>query len=353
MGTENKIGDRTPREITHRGRQKTEQGQVIFYITEGGFELARKIAGLYPDAEILKYNSGVFADRWLKSASIICIMATGIVVRTVASLLKDKKTDPAIVVLDEKGKYAISLLSGHIGGANELTIEIADYLNAQAVLTTASDVQGKVSLDVWALEKSLFIEDHERMKRLSVKIVNGNKIKVWTDCPVHTEYLPEEFIMINSRDKAEIIITNRVTNEDALFLRPKNLILGVGCNRGTSKEEIKVMVGQVFQREKLSFNSINNIATIDLKKDEQGLVDYAHEKGLNIDFFPSDELNNASVIYNISVSEVVMNATGAVAVAEPSAILSAKKIFHKCAIITPKEKRGNVTLAVAEAEFIL
>ncbi len=338
---------------TEQRTKSKEQGPVIFYITKGGHELAKRISGLYPDAELLKFNTSVFAGKWPDAENIICIMATGIVVRAMASLLEDKKTDPAVVVLDEKGKYAVSVVGGHLGGANALAQEIADYLGAYAVITTASDVQGKIALDLWAREKNLYIEDFEKLKKLSSRIVNDNKIKVCSDYPCDEERMPDEFIMVKSKDESDIIISHRLLESTALFLRPGNLFVGIGCNRGTSSEEIEEMTRSVFEKERLSFHSIRSIATIDLKKDEQGLIDFAGANNINIEFFSKDHLNDAALKHKIEKSEAVKAATGAVAVAEPAAASSAKKISDRYTIIKPKEKRGNVTLAIAKAEFLL
>lgn len=280
-------------------------------------------------------------------------MATGIVVRTLAPLLKDKKTDPAVVVLDEKGEYVISLLGGHLGGANALAKEIAGHLGSQPVITTASDVQGKTALDIWASEKGLYVEDYVGLKKLSTKIVNGQKIKVRLEVPADEKNLPKEFEIVGPNKKADMVITNKLLNEKALFLRPANLFVGIGCNRGTSKEEIREVFNAILKREKLSIHSVSSLASIDLKKDEQGLIDFAADIGLNIDFFSKDTLNRIASKYNIAESEAVRAATGAVAVAEPAAVSGAKKTFAHCTIIMPKVKRGNVTLAIAEAKFML
>jgi cobalamin biosynthesis protein CbiG len=324
-----------------KGEKGKEKRPVIFYITRGGHELAKRISGLYPDAELLKFNTSVFAGKWQDAENIICIMATGIVVRAMASLLKDKKTDPAVVVLDERGKYAVSVVGGHLGGANSLAQEIADYLGAYAVITTASDVQGKIALDLWAREKNLYIEDFEKLKKLSARIVNGKKIRVHSDCPCDAEQMPDEFIMVKSKDESDIIISHRILDSTALFLRPGNLFVGIGCNRGTPREEIEEMTRSVFEKERLSFNSIRSIGTIDLKSDEQGLIDFAGANKINIEFFSKDDLNNAALKHKIEESEAVKAATGAVAVAEPAAILSAKKISERYSIMKRKEKRGT------------
>ena len=326
---------------------------IIFYITSEGRNIAGRIAKLHKNTEILKFNPRLFVNNWKNSKNIICIMAAGIVVRTAAPLLKDKKTDPAVVVLDEKGKYVISLLSGHIGGANALARKIADFLGAQAVITTSSDVQGKVALDMWAMEKKLFIEDFDKLKKISAKIANGGKIKIYSECPYDASQMPDEFIMVDSQEKSEIIISHRLIDSKALFMRPGNLFIGIGCNRGTSSEEIDDMTKSVFERERLSFSSVNSIATIDLKKDEQGLIGFAGDNKIQIEFFSKNSLNDTASKHNIEESDAVKTATGAAAVAEPAAVLSAERVFGSCTIITPKEKRGNVTLAVAKAEFML
>jgi cobalamin biosynthesis protein CbiG len=326
---------------------------TIYYITDKGNALAQRLKGEFSDAEIIKFNTSEFAGRWHSAKNIICIMATGIVVRAMAFLLEDKKTDPAVIVLDETGKYAISLLSGHIGGANALARKVADLLGARAVITTASDVQGKIALDLWAIEKKLFIEDLEKLKKLSAGIVNGWKIRIYSDYPYDAGQMPDEFIMVGFRESPDIVISHKNSESNALYMRPGNLFVGVGCNRGTSGEEVKEVVTSLFERENLSVCSIKGIATVDLKKDEPGLIDFARDNGMNIEFFSSDELNDASSAYNIKESGTVKAATGAVAVAEPAAVLSAKKASGKCTIIMPKEKRGNVTLAIAKAEFTL
>ena len=333
--------------------KKTGHRQVIFYITEGGRRLAKKIADGFPGSKILKYNSKSFAAKWAHSKNIICIMATGIVVRAVAQLVKDKRTDPAVVVLDEKGQYAISFLSGHVGSANKLAEDIAGYLDAQAVITTASDVQGKVALDIWAAERGLYAEDPERLKKISVRIVNGKKVKVKIDGACNSIKLPCEFIPVDTVKEAHMIISPRTYKKEVLYLRPKVLCAGIGCNRGTTKKEIGEVVGSVFESAGLSLRSISALASIDLKKDEKGLIAFARDNGFEIEFYGKDELNRTAEEHNIKGSAAVQAATGAVAVAEPAALLAAKRISGKFSVIIPKEKRGNVTLAITQAELAL
>lgn len=326
---------------------------VIFYITKNGRKLAGRIAGLFPSAEVLKFNSSVFSDRWTRARKIVCIMATGIAVRAMSSLLEDKRTDPAVVLLDEKGSFVISLLSGHIGGANKLAKEIADGIGAMPVITTASDVQGKPALDMWAGAMGLHVEDSGLLTKMSARIVNDKKVRVKVEGLSENIKLPSGLVRVGTVREADIIISPRVYKKKALYLRPKVLCAGIGCNRGTTKKEIGEMVRRVFDKAGLSPRSIRALASIDLKKDEKGLIGFAGDSGLELEFFGKEELNRIAKENDIRGTAAVKAATGAVAVAEPAAILGAKKISGKFSVIIPKEKRGNVTLAIAQAELSL
>ncbi len=242
---------------------------AIFYITENGLNLAKRLQKLYPEGRIEKFNSKEVRDIWHKHKNLIFIMAAGIVVRTIASLIKDKKTDPAVVVLDEKGKYAISLLSGHIGGANQLANDIANFLGGHSVITSAQ-----------------------------------------------------------------------------LYLRPKNLIIGIGCNKGTSANEIENSIKTVLYDNNMSFLSIHSIATIDIKGNEKGLKEFAEKYDFKINTYTSDELNAVVSLQPsaLSLSDTVFKATGAKGVAEPSALLSS----GNDKLLVAKQKIGNVTIAVAK-----
>jgi cobalamin biosynthesis protein CbiG len=356
MSTGSKKAVSSQRSAVRKDR-KTKTATAIFYITKAGHKLAERIQALYPDAKVLKFTSvGASHElplQWRECKSLIFVMATGIVVRTIAPLLKDKRTDPAVVVLDEKGDFAISLLSGHLGGANKLAVEIADFLGGQAVITTASDVQGRIALDIWAEEKGLYAEDYERLKRLSAKIVNGKSVKVYTGNAIVLPEVPDEFKIVGSSDKAEIIISEELYKRKALYLRPRNLFAGIGCNRGTSQDEIQNEFTLLLKKNRLSVHSIAGIASIDLKIDEEGLLEFADDNGLPIRFFPGDALNAVSDELGIKGSKQVRAATGAVAVSEPAAVLAARQASDRVKIIIPKVKRGNVTLAIAKAKYTL
>jgi cobalt-precorrin 5A hydrolase/precorrin-3B C17-methyltransferase len=316
----------------------------IFYITNSGRAMAERLKGIFPSAEIIKFNKSTtvtFERKWREAKNLIFIMATGIVVRTISPFLKDKKTDPAVVVIDEKGRYVISLIGGHLGGANELAKEIARYIGAEPVITTSSDINEHTALDLWAKENNLMIEDWSRLPLVMTKLINRGFLNVYLDTSQKID-LPHDFKSINEPKGVDLIITNKVNiiDDDAFYLRPKDLIVGIGFNSGTAKEEIEKAIKEVLEEYGLSFNSIHSIATIELKTKEKGLVDFANKYGLPIVSFTPKELNSIS---GIDGSETVFKATGAYAVSEPAALLAS----GASELLVPKQKHGNVTVAVA------
>lgn len=331
----------------------------ILYITDKGRLLAEKLGSLLPESTIERYVSAAVSDLWPRSSALIFIMAAGIAVRTIAPLLRDKRTDPAVIVLDEAGKHAISLAGGHLGGANELAREIARTLGGEAVITTASDVNGLTPIDLWARDHDLAIEDWGMLPEIGTRHVNSGALRVYADQAVE---LPEDFLRVAEPRFADIIITNRlnVYGETAagaphgddcsietcrvkgqLSLRPRNLALGIGCNSGTPAEEIEAAVRRTLEDSNLAFPSVGCVATIDLKASEPGLREFGKRHGIALLVFTAQELNT---VQGLSPSDAVFRATGAFGVAEPAAILAA----GNGRLLVPKQKKGNVTVAIAE-----
>jgi cobalt-precorrin 5A hydrolase / precorrin-3B C17-methyltransferase len=323
MGTEHKVG--------------------ILYITDRGLALAEGLQRLYPKAVIARFNTVAAEQLWDTQRVLIFIMATGIVVRTIGPLVKDKKKDPAVIVLDEKGKFAVSLLSGHLGGANEHAKEIAHFLKGKAVVTTASDVNNLTSIDMWARQKGLVIEDWREVSRIGTRLLNKGMLKVYTEARLD---LPDDFMEVDDPEKADAVITNRVNlpGKEPLVLRPKNLLIGIGCNKGTQADEIEEAVKKALAENNLSFLSIQLLATIDRKGSEPGLVNFVKRHGFGISVFTAGELNS---VKGITKSDAAFKATGAQAVAEPAALLAS----GSDKLLVLKHKIGNVTVAVAERPF--
>lgn len=316
---------------------------AVLALSRGGCELGRKLAAdLGGDFFACKGRlATVMATTWKGYSRIICIMATGIVVRTIAPLMVDKYHDPAIVICDEQGRFAISLISGHLGGANALAQRVAAATGGQAVLTTASDVLGKTALDLWCRELGLSAIDKAGFTRAMGRLVDRGSLTLWSRYPLAA--LPADLIPTEDRHRADLVIDCRVAEDiEGTLLVPGSLVVGIGCNRGTSLQIIAKAVQATCKQHALREEAIARLASIDLKQDEVGLLEYAVSRGLTLDFYTKDQLNQ---VEDVSSSEAVLRATGAKGVAEPAAMLSAGTGAR---LLVPKMKWVDATTAIAE-----
>jgi cobalt-precorrin 5A hydrolase/precorrin-3B C17-methyltransferase len=318
---------------------------AAFYITGRGRLLAGRLRGRYRDLDIIKFAKGKTEKVWGEYRRFIFIMAAGIVVRTIAPLIRDKRSDPAVVVLDEKGEHAVSLLSGHLGGANDLARDIADFLGAEAIITTASDVSRLTSIDLWARDNDLVIEDWELLPHVGTRLLNKGRLSVYTDVELP---MPAGFVRVHEPSSADLLVTHRLLSPSRsakdpspLTLRPGNLVVGIGCNKGTFAEEIENAVRKVLVGHNLAFASVRSVATIDMKTGEPGIRLFSNRNSFDILSFAAGELNGVA---GIPKSEAAFRATRARAVAEPAALLAA----GAKRLLVPKNKVGNVTVAVAQ-----
>lgn len=343
---------------------------AICAITAGGAALARRLAPLLPEAEIWlperlrRHDRCHYSDAGMahllpqlfsRCQGLICIMATGIVVRSLAPQLRGKAIDPAVVVLDEAGHFVISLLAGHLGGANALTRQVAALLDATPVITTATDVNGLLAWDEAARLAGLAIEPLERIRTLNSLLLRGERIALVDREKLIASgfatlpgiYLAPNFSAAESVGAAgRVFVTDRLIpqldqQEDLLLLRPRRLVLGIGCNRHTSREEIAGAVEETLRSAWLSPLAIGRIATIAEKGDEAGLLSFAAELLLPLITYRREELNR---VHGPSPSSPhALAAVGAFGVCEPAALLAAAG----GPLLIPKQKRGNVTVAVA------
>lgn len=274
---------------------------------------------------------------------LIFIGAAGIAVRLIAPYLKDKLTDPAVIVVDEAGQFAISLLSGHVGGANRLTEWTAEILNAVPVVTTSSDVRGRTAIDVWAAEHGLVLTDRILAKEIAAAILEGETIGYFSDYPIpQPEGTGYEADVVH---RLNVWVTCRRQEAPGIFLRliPKMLVLGIGCRRGTPGDAIKAAVNSVMAEHHLDICGVSEIASIDLKKDEAGLLETAAGLGIPFSTYSSEEL--AAVQGDFSESGFVRQVTGVGNVCERSALCCAGTGGR---LIVKKQVHSGVTVAVAE-----
>jgi cobalt-precorrin 5A hydrolase len=247
-----------------------------------------------------------------------------------------------VVVCDEKGRFAVYLLSGHLGGGNALAEQVAAVIGGQAVITTASDVLGKPALDLWVRDLKLCVVDKKGLTRAMGKLVNHGLLTLYSDYPLPG--LPEDLRKQDQSETADLVVTVRTDLQTTgIVLYPQTLVAGIGCNRNTPAIEIEEALEQACAENNLSLQSIGSLASIDLKSDEPGLLEFARRRKLPLDFFNRDQLNGVD---GVSTSAVVLRATGAKGVAEPAAVLGA----GGGRLLVEKMKWPNVTVAIAEMQ---
>ena len=286
---------------------------------------------------IPKPSSDFFGERFASDEALIFVSSCGIAVRSIAPHIKSKTTDPAVVAIDETGRFVISLLSGHIGGANALAKRIAEAIAAVPVITTATDANGRFSVDSWAAEHGFAISDMTAAKAVSAAILEGD-VPVKSDFPIKGE-LPAGLAF--SEGDTGVYITYRTDEpfKTTLRLIPKCVVLGIGCRRGISKEAIENAVKTVLSVSGIDPRAVISAASIDLKKDEAGLLEFCREAGLPVKFYSAECLNGVQEA--VSSSDFVKSVTGVDCVCERAALVKAGKLIIK------KTAADGVTIAAA------
>lgn len=338
----------------------------IISFSERGSVLSEKIDGFLrqQNCEVTQGVKGEFVSStekkvevplatWTQRAfskedALIFVGATGIAVRSIAPFLKGKDKDPAVLVIDETGRFVISLLSGHIGGANVLAEDIAQHIGGTAVVTTATDRNQKLAVDQWAVEQDLHIHNLSTAKVISAAILADLPVGFYSEVPVEGD-LPHE-IQYDESDIG-IVITKEGEPYPQLFSRqltllPRNLVVGIGCRRGTPLEKIEEQVELAFVRAGRDPASATEVATIDLKKDEEGLIAFCKEKNLSMKTFSSQEL--LAVEGEFTSSAFVKSVTGVDNVCERAAILGGGG-----RLILKKTSGEGVTVAIGEKPFFV
>lgn len=343
---------------------------AVLALTKKAAELGLKIRELYPQARLLlpgrleqdypghAYFQGALGPFlktcWQEYTRLVFIMASGIVVRVIAPLIWDKKNDPAVLVLDERGRYVIPLLSGHLGGANELANELAAALCAQAVLTTATDVEGIPALDDLARRNHCHLENLEQWKKVALSLLEGEPIALYSTVRVNPVF-PENVTRVETVEEINkgsfrgvIFITEEVLNQEkelshcCVILRPRNIMVGVGCRKGKPAGEIISAIEITLDKLKISPYSVAALASISIKEEEQGLLEAARHLGVPIKFFSAVQLQELHG--QVLSSDFVLENTGTGAVAEPAARLAAREPR----ILAGKTCHPGITVAVTK-----
>ncbi len=275
---------------------------------------------------------------WHKADAFIFVAATGIAARAIAPLIKDKTVDPAVVCVDVAGKYAISLLSGHIGGGNRLAKQIAQAIGALPVITTATDINQRFAVDEWAQEHGYVISSMQMAKEVSAAILERD-IPIRAEVPM-SGALPAGLTV---SDKGPIGISFSVYTHDpyprTLRLIPKVLTIGIGCRKGTTVAQIEIAVKTTLHTHGLDARAIWQVASIDLKKEEAGLISFCESWGVPLTFYSAEELG--SLNGKFTASTFVKQTTGVDNVCERAAMMQGNKL------LVPKTAANGVAIAVA------
>jgi cobalt-precorrin 5A hydrolase len=290
-------------------------------------------------------------------------MPVGAAVRLLAPHLKHKHTDPAVVCVDDAGQFAVSLISGHKGGADDLASVVAGAIGAIPVITSASHVLNTLAVDMLGEEFGWTIEANPTdVTRASAAVVNGESVGILQEAgesfsPSRSNFLMEHILMCESYAQlarfplsAALIITDRVFDKSifgamsVITYRPKSLVVGMGCRRGLPVDDLERFLFETMEQHELSMHSVRCIATSEVKRDEQGLLELANRLSVPVKFYSGDELDSRPGPSGPSAAQEHL---GVVGVSEPAALLAS----GSDTLIVPKVKSENATIAIARMEF--
>lgn len=327
---------------------------ALFAYSRRGCGTARRVLKCFPEAEYKAYTMARFEEpgflplcapaKPLYGAlfdwadALLFVGSCGIAVREIAPHVRDKRTDPAVVCIDELGRFVIPLLSGHMGGANEIALRTAEYLDATPVITTATDINHRFSVDAWAAKGGFVIDSMPCAKAISAAVLEGD-IPLFCDFPITTDY-PKGIIPGESGELGICISwQKKAPFAQTLRLIPRILHLGIGCRKGTTDQAIRHAVTEVLEQNEIDIRAIKCVASIDLKEEEPGLLKYCQEHNWQSFFYSAEELR--AVPGTFTSSAFVQDITGVDNVCERAALLGAENLIVK------KTAIDGVTVAVA------
>ena len=304
------------------------------------------------------------ALAWEASDALLFVGAAGIAVRAIAPHVASKATDSAVVVIDEAGRFAVPLLSGHLGGANELAQTVARAAGAIPVITTATDVRGVWAVDTWARCAGLAVSNPEAIKRVSARLLSGGRVALYSDMPISGQP-PEGVDIASDRARADIVVSPfaganagasvraaETTGVRAQAPAPEPLrlvvpciVAGIGCRRGACAEAIEEAFLLACGQAGISPSAVREAATIDVKAHEEGLLAFCRARNIPLATYPAEELSQ--VEGSVSPSDFVRATVGVDNVCERAALADGGKL------IFPKLAHGGVTVAFSKVTIEL
>ncbi|MFI3238322.1 MAG: cobalamin biosynthesis protein [Lachnospiraceae bacterium] len=326
---------------------------IISFSNQGDLLAEQIKAGLCAEQVVIAKGFGtekVPVKTWVKkqfeeSDAMIFVGAMGICVRMIAPFIQSKVTDPCVVVLDEKGSFCISVLSGHIGGGNDFTNRIAQLVQATPVITTATDVNDIFAIDSFATKKGYKIKNTHCIKNISAKLLKGEDVYIYSDFPV--ENVPKN-IQVTVREGMldrlydAYITYQSIANQDALIVVVQALTVGVGCRKDKESSIVNSFFEEVLQEANMDIDAVAKVGSIDIKSEEVAIWDIVTRCKASVEFFTKEVLNEQTG--TVSSSEFVLKTVGTDCVCERSAVALGG------ALVVPKKSYDGVTIAVGLVE---
>lgn len=354
---------------------------AVISVTKKGACLAERIAGAFDGPVSIYAKNGrgsgnravcfdslscLIQDIFTKYDGLVFIMATGITVRVIAPYIRDKRRDPAVVVVDDNGCHAISLLSGHLGGANALTVKIGQCIGARPVITTATDLANKPAPDLLAKELGFALEPFACLKTVNAALANGDRVVFFLDDELFDAQRIEAVAAAMAIDlkpitemrreteagyDAAVLLTDKYVDslKPHIYLRPPTLAVGIGCRRGTPEEEIRQALKNSLATIRRSLQSIAVIGSSVVKADEEGLLAAGKNMNIPLRFFTNEALEGCIEQQKLRISTFVKQQIGVGNVCEAAALLAAQNDK----LLMDKTKYGKITVAIAEIKYSL
>lgn len=282
-------------------------------------------------------------EEFSAADGLIFVGATGIAVRSIAAYVQKKTCDPAVLVMDEAGRFVIPLLSGHVGGANRMARRIAEVLESEVVLTTATDVRGRWAVDEWAVGAGMALSNPAYIKQVSARLLREETIFVYSDVRLEGTW-PAGVALTDDEQAAHVIVSPRQkVKKNALHVVPRCIVAGVGCRKNTAADAIEIAVQAAFYEARLHPLSLAQVASVDLKLHEAGLVAFCETRAVPFFVYSAEELG--AVEGSCSASEFVKRVVGVDNVCERSALMAGDNL------VLPKYVKEGVTVALAKRDI--
>lgn len=332
-------------------QEKNDKNSVLIYAME-------KFCSVTAEHSILRPYEKPIADyvkEHFSKDALIFIGAAGIAVRMIAPFIKHKLTDPCVLVLDELGQFVIPVLSGHIGGGNDLALSISSFLGSTPVITTATDINRLFAVDSFAVKNNLVIDNLTLAKEISAALLEKKAVGICSEfavtgrekaqIPSCLTWVSEEstcplsyLIQISAKSTAAL---SEVATDHILHLIPKAIVLGIGCRRGIRCEQIEQLVFPTLEKYEIDTRAVFQAATIDLKADEPGLIEFCRKYHWDLVTYSASQLSR--IQGNFTGSDFVKSITGVDNVCERAALAGAGTTD----LWVPKHSFHGVTVAVA------